>query len=152
MMFLNSFLATLPKVLLSKSRDQIRSELVTEPLKIFISYDSADAERVRDLHDWLISEPGLDPWLDKVSIKPGQTWERVLQRALKNAQVAIVCLSNRALKNRGNFYGESEFIRKRALSKPEDAVYVIPVKLEECGPSKRFARWQMVDLYASDGR
>jgi hypothetical protein len=38
-----------------------------------------------------------------------------------------------------------------ADEKPEDAIYLIPIRLEECRIPQRLSRWQWVDLFEADG-
>ena len=47
---------------------------MSRPLKVFLSHAHADATRVRTLHNRLVAD-GVDSWLDKEKLIPGQDWE-----------------------------------------------------------------------------
>ena len=118
------------------------------PLRIFISHCSKDKAVVRELYQRLESQAGLEPWLDEEKISIGEDWDREIRRTLRQAQVAIICLSPNAIKARGYFQREIKFILDTAARRPKDKIFVVPVKIKKCEPPKRFQRWQMVDLSA----
>ena len=66
------------------------------PLRLFLSYISEDLKIVQPLYKRLIKD-GYDVWFDKVSILPGQDWQEEIRRAVKSADVVIVCLSNKTI-------------------------------------------------------
>jgi hypothetical protein len=51
------------------------------PLKVFLSYAHADREAVRTLYARLKRE-GVDVWLDKEKLLPGQDWELEIRKAV----------------------------------------------------------------------
>lgn len=59
-----------------KSVDQKR------PLKVFLCHARNDQIRVRDLYNRLTKD-GVDVWLDKVSLLPGQAWEYEIRKAVR---------------------------------------------------------------------
>jgi hypothetical protein len=103
----------------------------TRPLRIFISYASQDFAAVRVLYQRLKSEPWIEPWFDKENLLPGQDWELEIFKAIRKADIIIVCLSSESVAKEG--YVQKEF--KRALSlaeeKPEGTIFVIPLRLDE---------------------
>jgi formylglycine-generating enzyme required for sulfatase activity len=121
----------------------------TRPLRIFISYASQDFAAVRVLYQRLKSEPWIEPWFDKENLLPGQDWELEIFKAIRKADIIIVCLSSESVAKEG--YVQKEF--KRALSlaeeKPEGTIFVIPLRLDDCQPPMKFQQWQWVDYFAA---
>jgi hypothetical protein len=70
------------------------------PLKVFLCHARADRDPVRALYSRLTKD-GVDAWLDKAklhgersrTILPGQDWELEIRKAVREADVVVVCLS-----------------------------------------------------------
>jgi hypothetical protein len=117
--------------------------------KVFISYASEDFEIANKLFTFL-EESGLDPWLDKKKILPGQNWEEQIIRALKSADFIIILLSTNSVTKRG--YVQKEF--RRAIDffeeKLDSDIYIIPFKLDNCVVPEKFGKLQWVDFGDAD--
>ena len=122
-----------------------------EKLKIFVSHSSQDSAKIAELHNWLKAN-NVDPWVSVNKILPGQDWELEILRALKAADVVIVCLSRAATTRTG--YLQAEI--KRALDLvdrvPEGQIYLIPLRLEDCAPPSRLLKYQYVDFFEPEGK
>ena len=59
-----------------KSADQKR------PLKVFLCHAHADRDPVRALYTRLTND-GVDTWLDKEKLLPGQDWELEIRKAVR---------------------------------------------------------------------
>ncbi|MCZ2123329.1 MAG: SUMF1/EgtB/PvdO family nonheme iron enzyme [Anaerolineales bacterium] len=126
-----------------KSVDQKR------PLKIFLCHARSDQTRVRDLYNRLTKD-GVDVWLDKVSLLPGQAWEYEIRKAVREADVVVVCLS--AQFNQAGFrQKEVRLALDSAMEKPEGEIFIIPARLEECESLESLRQWHWVDLFEADG-
>jgi hypothetical protein len=121
-----------------------------ERARIFLCHSRRDKEAVRELYARL-RESEFDPWLDTEDILPGRNWEHEIAKAVRGAAVVIVCLSHHAVNTAGYAHKEITFALDEADKKPEGAIYVIPLKLEECTVPDRLSRWQWVELFAADG-
>ena len=116
---------------------------------VFLCYSGPDREKVFELYKQLAND-GFKPWMDKEDLIGGQNWKLAIQRAIESADYFIACLSS-------NFqhrtYGHREI--KLALEVldtiPEGAIYLIPVRLEDCEIEHRLADRQWVDLFETDG-
>jgi hypothetical protein len=53
----------------------------SRPLKVFLCHAHPDAEKVRALYARLKAD-GVDAWLDKENIIPGQDWELEIRKAM----------------------------------------------------------------------
>jgi formylglycine-generating enzyme required for sulfatase activity len=119
------------------------------PLRVFLCHASQDKPAVRNLYSQLKSETWIDPWLDEEKLLPGMDWEVEIFKAIREADIIIVCLSNESVAKEG--YVQKEF--KRALNfaeeKPEGTIYVIPLRLDDCKPPLKFQQWQWLDYFQS---
>jgi hypothetical protein len=58
---------------------------------VFLSHSSADKPLVEALAHWLRKE-GLEPWLDKWYLIPGEPWQQEIERALRACATCAVCI------------------------------------------------------------
>src|SRR5262249_21252125 len=119
-------------------------------LKAFLCHSSADKQAVKRLYKSL-KDVGHDPWLDVVSLLPGEDWEAAIKKAVANSDVVIVCLSKAAVSRRGFAQKEIKLALDVADEQPEGRIYIIPARLEECTVPDRLSKWQWVDLFEADG-
>ena len=118
-------------------------------LKVFLCHAHSDAAAVYDLYRRLVRD-GVDAWLDKESLLPGQDWELEIRRAVRHADIVVVCLSKRF--NQAGFrQKEVRLALDTALEQPEGEIFIVPVRLEECDNLGSLSRWQWVDLFEEAG-
>ena len=117
--------------------------------RIFLCHSSGDKEVVRSLYERLLAD-GFNPWLDEKNILPGQEWELEIRKAVRSAAV-LVCLSRTAINKAGFVHKEIKYALDVADEQPEGAIFIIPVRLEECDVPERLRRWQWVDFYKDQG-
>ncbi len=120
------------------------------PLKAFLCHASGDKNLVRELYKRLTFE-GVDAWLDKEKLLPGQDWRMEIPKAVREADVVVVCLSNKSVTKEGYVQKEIKFALDIAEEKPEGTIFLIPARLEDCPVPERLSRWQWVDLYEENG-
>jgi formylglycine-generating enzyme required for sulfatase activity len=65
--------------------------------------------------------------------------------------VVIVCLSHRSITKAGYAQKEIKFALDIADEQPEDTIFLIPLKLEECDIPERLSRWHGVNLFRANG-
>lgn len=119
------------------------------PLKVFLCHAHADREPVRGLYTRLKRE-GVDVWLDKEKLLPGSDWEYEIRKAVREADVVVVCLSKQF--NQSGFrQKEVRIALDAALEKPEGEIFIIPARLEECDNLESLNKWHWVDLFETDG-
>ena len=119
-------------------------------LKVFLCHASGDKPPVRDLYKRLTAE-GVDAWLDKEKLLPGQDWRMEIPRAVHEADVVVICLSKKSITKEGYVQKEIKFALDIAEEKPEGTIFLIPARLEDCVVPERLSRWHWVDLYEDDG-
>jgi hypothetical protein len=119
------------------------------PLRVFLSYAHADREAVDMIYGHLIKD-GVDAWLDKEKLLPGQDWDLEIRKAVRSADVVIVCLSKQF--NQAGFrQKEVRIALNEADMKPEGEIFIIPARLEECETLESLRKWHWVDLFAENG-
>jgi hypothetical protein len=124
--------------------------ILSRPLRVFLCHSSSDKSAVRNIYYKLHVE-GVDPWLDEEKLLPGQDWELEIPKAVRSADVVIVCLSQKSVTKAGYVQKEIKYTLDVADEQPEGAIFLIPVKLEECEVPQRLRRWQWVNLFEDRG-
>jgi hypothetical protein len=120
------------------------------PLGVFLCHSSGDKEIVRTLYRRL-SEDRLAPWLDEEDLLPGQHWQSEIPKAVRAADVVLVCLSRALVKKTGYIQKEIKFVLDRADEQPPGSIYLIPLRLEECDVPERLQGPQWVDYFRENG-
>jgi len=119
------------------------------PLKVFLCHAHADRDAVRGLYTRLTKD-GVDAWLDKEKLLPGQDWELEIRKAVREADVVVVCLSKQF--NQAGFrQKEVRLALDTAMEKPEGEIFIIPARLEECDTLESLRKWHWVDLFEPQG-
>lgn len=119
------------------------------PLKVFLCHAHADRDAVRALYTRL-TDDGVDAWLDKAKLLPGQDWELEIKKAVREADVVVVCLSKQF--NQAGFrQKEVRLALDTAMEQPEGEIFIIPARLEECDNLESLRKWHVVDLFEDDG-
>jgi hypothetical protein len=121
--------------------------------RIFISYAREDSKEARSLYQRL-KDAGYDPWMDKIDLFAGLEWQSQIERAIRNADFFVLCLSNNSVKKRGFVQREIRAALDLWQEKLEDDIYLIPVMLEsldhrEVPDEIRKIHW--VELYEEEG-
>ncbi len=88
------------------------------PLKVFLCHAHADRDAVPQRDDMRglythLTKDGVQAWLDKAkpcgersrTILPGQDWELEIRKAVREADVVVVCLSKQ--------FNQTEFRQKK---------------------------------------
>ncbi|RLD03123.1 MAG: hypothetical protein DRI32_07820 [Chloroflexi bacterium] len=122
---------------------------MTRPLKVFLSHAQADSTSVHALHNRLVAD-GIDSWLAKEKLVPGQDWEYEIRKAVREADVVIVCLSKHSNK-RGYAQKEIRMALDEARMMPEGEIFIIPARLEECKNLESLRKWHWVNLFENGG-
>ncbi len=119
------------------------------PLKAFLCHTHADRDAVRALYTRLTKD-GVDVWLDKEKLLPGADWEYEIRKAVREADVVVVCLSKQF--NQAGFrQKEVRLALDTAMEKPEGEIFIIPARLEECENLESLRKWHWVNLFEDDG-
>ncbi len=123
---------------------------IKRPLRVFLCHSSADKPAVEKLFKHLVNN-GIDAWLDKEKLIPGQDWQVEIPKAVKNSDVVIVCLTSQSITKEGFVQKEIKIALDTADEKPDGTIFVIPARLEQCEVPERISRFQWVDLFSDNG-
>ncbi|MCL4273069.1 MAG: TIR domain-containing protein [Anaerolineales bacterium] len=119
------------------------------PLKVFLCHAHSDKDAVKALYTRLTND-GVAAWLDKEKLLPGQDWELEIRKAVRAADVVVVCLSKQF--NQAGFrQKEVRLALDTAMEKPEGEIFIIPARLEECDALESLRKWHWVDLFEENG-
>lgn len=120
-----------------------------EAPRVFIAYALEDSKAADSLYDALRAA-GMQPWMDRRSLKPGQNWPRLIESAIESSDFFVACLSSNSVSKRGGFQSEMRFAFDVARKHPLDDAFFIPVRLDECKVPSRISReLQYIDLFPS---
>jgi len=127
-------------------------ESENRPLRVFLCHSSNDKLIVRDLYRSLDVEGWIDAWLDSEKLYPGQDWNFEIEKAVEEADIILVCLTNNSVNKEGYVQRELRIVLDLADYKPEGTLFIIPIRLEECTPPRRLRTWQYADYFPESDR
>lgn len=121
-----------------------------DPLRVFLCHSSGDKLVVRHLYTRLKAD-GFDPWLDEENLVAGQDWQHEIAAAVRTCDKVLVCLSKTSVTKEGYVQKEIRDVLDVQKEKPDDRIFIIPVRLEEVTVPDRLLQWHWVDLFHKDG-
>lgn len=123
---------------------------------VFISYVRENQRKVDRLCESLRAA-GVQIWLDREQIKPGQRWQRVIREAIRSGTHFIACFSRQYREREESYMNEELLLALDELRrKPAERTWFIPVLLSRCklpdpplggGESLKDIQW--VSLYSN---
>jgi formylglycine-generating enzyme required for sulfatase activity len=117
-------------------------------LRVFLCHASQDKPAVRELYKRLKFEAWIDPWLDEENLLAGQDFDLEIYKATRDADAIIICLSKVSVSKEGYVNKEIRRALDIAEEKPEGAIYVIPLRLDDCTPSfEQLKKLHWVDYF-----
>jgi formylglycine-generating enzyme required for sulfatase activity len=117
------------------------------PLRVFLCHASQDKPAVRELYQKLRAETWIDPWLDEEKLLPGQDWHEEIEKAVEATDVVIVLLSKQSVSQEGYVQRELKLALDVADEKPENTIFIIPLRLDDCPAPRRLRGWHYVDYF-----
>jgi hypothetical protein len=117
---------------------------------VFISYAREDFDAARRLCNDLRSA-GLNSWLDKEEILPGQNWENQIEDAISKRRYFIPLFSKTSVQKIGYVQSEFKFALDVLKSYPPNKIFYIPVRLDDCEiPYRELKSIHRADLFPID--
>ena len=122
----------------------------TQQINVFLVHAHRDKDAVHKLYARLIKD-GIHAWLDVENLQPGQDWQNEIRNALLQCDAVVVCLSHAFDEQKGYRHEELKLALEKANFLPEDEVFIVPVRLEECNMPESLRRLHRVDLFKAGG-
>jgi formylglycine-generating enzyme required for sulfatase activity len=119
-------------------------------LRVFLCYASADEPDAHALYQRLLAN-GVDAWIDKEKLLPGQNWQEEISKAIRNSDVVIVCLSENSVNKEGYVQREIRLALDIANEKLEGTIFIIPARIRNCDVPIRLSAYQWVDIFSGNG-
>ena len=119
----------------------------TRKLRVFLCHSSLDKPIVRELYQRLNAEGWIDPWLDSEKLLPGMDWDLEIEKTVEASHIILVCLSKGSISKEGYLQKELRMVLEMTLNMPEGAIFLIPLKLEECEIPRRLRTWQWLEFF-----
>jgi len=101
-------------------------------VKVFINHATEDKPLVRKLYSELKKYSWIDPWIDEDRLLPGQELELEIDKAMKEVDAVLVCISSTSVKKKGYVQAEIRKAEEQQRLRPPGVIYMIPVLLEPC--------------------
>lgn len=114
--------------------------------QVFVCYAREDRTRVEKLYDKLKAD-GINPWMDKKDLTPGDDWKPAIRLAIKNSRFFLAVLTNNSINKKGELNSEIARALEEQEKLPEGEKYIIPVRLERCTIPDRLIMWDCANLF-----
>ena len=121
-----------------------------QKIRVFLIHAHEDGRTVRKLYNRL-RQDGMEAWMDVENLMPGQDWQNEIRKAILNSDVVIVCLTRAFNGQRGYRHKEVELALRKTRALPDDEVFIIPVRLENCEMPESLKHLHRVDLFRKGG-
>jgi DNA-binding NarL/FixJ family response regulator len=122
----------------------------TKPVQIFLCHASEDRAAVLSIYDQL-RDLGYKPWVDKRDLLPGQHWRVEIPKAIRASSFIIIFLSKASVVKRGYVQKEFKLALEVLHEMPEETIYIIPVRLDDCPVPNQFSHLHWCNLFEPVG-
>jgi hypothetical protein len=119
------------------------------PLRLYISHASQDQARVNQLRDELKAED-LQVFLCE-DLPVGSDWQREIDQELRRTDVFVYCFSSTSVARPGLYNDELKAARARQRTEGEQAILIVPLRLEPCSIPAEIKDLTVLDLFLADG-
>jgi pimeloyl-ACP methyl ester carboxylesterase len=123
--------------------------LGTRKLSVFLCHASQDKPIVRELYQRLSAEGWIDAWLDEEKLSLGQHWTSTIEEAIDSADSVIIFLSRSSVQKEGYVQRELRHAWNRSLEKPQNVIFLIPFRLDDCEVPHNLRDRQWGDYFGS---
>lgn len=118
--------------------------------QIFFCYAKEDSIKIEEIYDKFIDE-GFYPWMDNINLLAGQNWDDEIQKAIKSSTFILIFFSKYSVSKRGYVQREFKLALKTLKEIPEDQIFIIPIRLDDCEIPDKFTQLQYCDLFKKGG-
>lgn len=114
---------------------------------VFISYARENEKQALRLYSDL-RRAGVDVWLDREALLPGQQWKTTIENAIRNSRYFLALLSSESVNRRGYVQKELMIALDVLDEFPSADIFLIPARLDACAPGHpRLKDLHWVDLF-----
>ncbi len=113
--------------------------------KIFLSYAHEDADSSRLIYRFL-SAMDLNVWMDEFDLRPGIDLRLAIEKEIEHSDYVIALLSNCSVNKYGYVQKELRTAMEELEKYPEDRIYLVPVRLDDCEVPHSLRRKVWVDF------
>ena len=117
---------------------------------VFFCHAKEDANEVRKIYNALI-DLKVEAWFDEENLLPGQKWRETIPQVMEASDFILVFFSSNSISKRGYVQKELKIALDIFDEFPEDEIFIIPVRLDDCKIPFRFKNLQYCDLFESNG-
>jgi hypothetical protein len=121
---------------------------------VFLSHVREDAKRVERLAADL-RQRGIESWIDRHRIKPGQRWEIAIEEAIRAGSFFIACFSRASLRRARSHMNEELHVASKEVRRRQfNTSWFIPLRLNKCqipdwpiAPELSISSFQWLDMF-----
>jgi hypothetical protein len=117
--------------------------------QIFISYATPDVGPSTAIA-YLFRDAGFRVWFDRESLLAGEDWRYEIRHAISRSDLFLTLLSTKSIDRKGFYHKEMLYAIEEADKLPEGAVFIMPVRLDQCEVPERLNKWHAIDLFHAD--
>jgi hypothetical protein len=89
--------------------------------------------------------------MDEKDLLPGTLWKNEIPKTIRLSKAVIVCLSRNSVNKAGYVHKEIKIALDVADEQPDETIFIIPVRLDECVVPDRLMQYHWVDLFEPEG-
>ena len=127
-----------------------REHQVKENRTVFFAYSMHDVEQVQRIYQ-LSRENGLNAWMDRYALIPGQEWKSAIRQAIRTSDAILIFISRNSFREASNLNLELRWILDENDVRAFDSRFVIPVRLDDSALPPDLASIRSIDLFADRG-
>jgi hypothetical protein len=86
-----------------------------DKVRVYISYRQSDASELAGWLEEQLREQGVDPWLDRTALLPGENWRQAIDHAITDSDAVLAVLSREGSTSQGVLHDHE---MARSLGKP----------------------------------
>ncbi len=117
------------------------------PLEVFLCYSPNDSVIASELYHQLSILEWVNVWMDKENLLGGQSKETEIEKAIRNADAVIICISKSWTTKQASIHREIRVVLDFALNMPEGEIFIIPLRLEDCDLPLRLQHLEAVNYF-----
>ncbi len=121
-------------------------------LSVFINYSEFDKSVASELNKKLIKEGWIEPWFFDEKMLAGLEWEVENEKALEASDIVILLLSENSINREGYIQKEIGIALELSERKPPGAIYIIPLRLEECAIPIKLNKWKYINYFPKSSK